>query len=132
MATDHGSRRADALAVVASALPEGAFEAMFEDARWVVTSTRHAGGAARTIEGRRLDRREAIGGNLYATSHGWVARPCEVPAARFEAFVLGLRPVAARTDPGKPLVRRVGPIEALYEWWGWRRIRRRARRELRR
>ena len=75
-----------------TALPLGTFQGMAHGRRYVVTKTRFNGGRSVKLVAEELGGPDYISLNWYDTARGGALRPCEMPAEKVTAFVLGLRP----------------------------------------
>ena len=73
------------------ALPLGTFRCRSQGRDWIATRSLHAGGAAEKIVARALAGGGYVSANLYRLASGPRLRPCEMPAARVEAFLADLR-----------------------------------------
>lgn len=69
------------------AMPEGWSRAQVDGHSWGVTRTTRADGKVITFNAERLGGTEALGANVWITSHGALLRPCEIPAATVWRFL---------------------------------------------
>jgi len=73
-----------------SAWPEGYFVAVFAGRRYGVTRSVHAGGRSMKLYAEELGGADRISLNIYRPVGGDPAlKPCEMPADKVTAFVLG-------------------------------------------
>ena len=77
------------------ALPEGSFDAVYRGRRYGVTRTERNGGRQAWLWAEELGGSECISANLYRLQSGARLKPCEMPAERVVAFVLGAVPCDA-------------------------------------
>ena len=74
------------------ALPLGSFDASFQGRRYGVTRTERAGGRQAWLWAEELGGTDRISANLYRLRSGARLKPCEMPAEKVMAFVLGAQP----------------------------------------
>jgi len=74
------------------ALPSGTFKATFEDRAYVVTRSALSKGKAQKLVAEELGGTDYISMNLYRLASGPLLKPCEMPAQKVVAFVLGVTP----------------------------------------
>ncbi|MGM7423104.1 hypothetical protein [Cellulosimicrobium sp. CpK407] len=84
------------LKALVAAIPEGWSRARIGEHSWGVTRTTHADGRAISVDAERLGGTEALGANVWITSHGALMRPCEIPAETVWQFLRDL----AKAAPG--------------------------------
>ncbi|MEV7631746.1 hypothetical protein AB0N64_04970 [Microbacterium sp. NPDC089318] len=87
------------LEALINAMPEGWSRAQVDGHSWGVTRTTRADGRVITFNAERLGGTEALGANVWITSHGAVLRPCEIPAETIWGF---LRDAADQARPARP------------------------------
>lgn len=80
------------VAAALAALPMGTFKGRAADRRYVVTKSGFADGRALKLVAEELGGPDYISLNWYDLGSGPVLKPCEMPAAKVIAFVLGLQP----------------------------------------
>ncbi len=74
-------------------LPDGTFTGRSGGRRYVVSRTSFAGGCSHKLIAHELGGPDYISMNLYQTTRsGALLRPCEMPAEKVIAFVIGLEP----------------------------------------
>ena len=83
------SRLPGDLAARLAALPVGTTRGRFEGRSWTLTVKRSPDGRRGWLWGEELGGTARVSGNFYALEHGLVLKPCEMPAARVEAFLCG-------------------------------------------
>ena len=88
------SRVPDDVAARLAALPTGTTRGRYEGRAWTLTIKRSGDGRRGWLWGEELGGRRRVSGNLYALRGGLVLKPCEMPAARVEAFLRGFAPDA--------------------------------------
>lgn len=76
-----------------SALPLGNFDGLYEGRRYGVIRTERANGRQAWIWAEALGGTDRISGNLYRLQSGARLKPCEMPADKVIAFVLGVKPI---------------------------------------
>ncbi len=72
-------------------LPLGAFEAVYQGRRYLVTRSEFAGGASQKLVAHQLGGSDYISLNLYRLASGARLKPCEMPKAKVVDFVLNLK-----------------------------------------
>lgn len=84
-----------------AALPGGYTEGVYQDRRYGVTIRRSDDGRRSSLFARELAGKDVVSFNLYRLSNGDVSlKPCEMPAEKVRAFVLGFRPLGPNTGNG--------------------------------
>lgn len=79
---------ADLVELVAR-VPDGWSTATYDGRRWAVTKTTRAGGRAVSVYAEELGGTDVVSTNVYLPDAGPELRPCEMPAAKVEAFLAG-------------------------------------------
>lgn len=77
-------------------LPSDHSTGWFEGRHWGVTLNRSAGGQRQWLWGEELGGTDRVSFNLYLIGGRPALRPCEMPAGKVVAFVLGYRPEGRR------------------------------------
>ena len=72
-----------------SHLPTGYSQGVFEGERWGVTVERSADGRREKLYGEALGGSDYVSFNLYHAGGKPRLKPCEMPAAKVMAFVIG-------------------------------------------
>ena len=75
-----------------AALPMGTFKGCAAGRRYVITKSGFADGRALKLVAEELGGTDYISLNWYDLGSGPLLKPCEMPAAKVIAFVLGLQP----------------------------------------
>ena len=73
-------------------LPEGYSTGQYQGRRYRIEKTTHTGGRSVKLYARDLGGPDFISLNLYHLATGDRLKPCEMPAAKVRAFVLGVIP----------------------------------------
>ena len=73
-------------------LPSGYSAGMYDDQTWGVTVERSADGRRVKLYGEQLGGADHVSFNLYFAGGNPRLKPCEMPAEKVEAFVLGYVP----------------------------------------
>jgi hypothetical protein len=75
------------------AWPRGYFTARYNDRRYGVSNTAHAGGRSFKLYAEELGGTDRVSLNIYASpSREPALKPCEMPVDKVTAFVLGAVP----------------------------------------
>lgn len=73
------------------ALPVGGYGGSFEGRRYRVVKSQMANGRSQKLEAEELGGNDYISFNLYRLANGQaLLKPCEMPAEKVVAFVMGL------------------------------------------
>lgn len=91
------------LQALIAAIPEGWSRTRIGEHSWGVTRKTRAGGKVISLDAERLGSVEALGANVWITSHGAELRPCEIPAETVWRF---LRDALHASSIGPPTVDR--------------------------
>ncbi len=75
------------------ALPTGGYGATFDGRRYRVTKSQFSDARSQKLEAEELGGNDYVSFNLYRLADGTaLLKPCEMPAEKVAAFVLGVRP----------------------------------------
>jgi hypothetical protein len=72
-------------------LPEGHSTGHYQGSRWRIEKTTHTGGRSVKLFAQDLAGSDFISLNFYHLQSGDLLKPCEMPAAKVRAFVLGVQ-----------------------------------------
>ncbi len=81
------------LAQAIARFPEGYSEGLYQGRRYRIEKTTHTAGRSVKLYARDLGGTDVISLNLYHLGSGDIAKPCEMPLAKVQAFVLGVTPL---------------------------------------
>ena len=79
------------LAALLERVPEGWTPVVFEGRRYGLSRVDRAGGRSISVFAEELGGTDVVSANVYRTSTGELLKPCEMPAARVLAFLVGWR-----------------------------------------
>lgn len=81
-----------------ASIPDGYSEGLYMGQRYGVTVRRSADGSRSSLFARELAGTDVVSFNLYRLGAEVSLKPCEMPAHKVEAFVLGFSPFGSKPE----------------------------------